>query len=121
MLVTRDNTLGNAPAAGSGTPPNFPAASIPSFRQSEYFCFPSPPPHTHDAGPSTSGGGGPGVIEKKGIALRGVPLYLDMQATTPLDPRVIDAMLPYMTEQVGSGRGRGKGREKRRGSQGACR
>lgn len=38
----------------------------------------------------------------KGIRLRGAPLYLDMQATTPLDPRVIDAMLPYMTEQVGT-------------------
>jgi cysteine desulfurase len=36
----------------------------------------------------------------KGMRLRGVPLYLDMQATTPLDPRVIDAMLPYMTDQV---------------------
>lgn len=45
--------------------------------------------------------GGP-VIEKKGISLRGLPLYLDMQATTPLDPRVLDAMLPYMTEQFGN-------------------
>ncbi|GLC41527.1 Cysteine desulfurase, mitochondrial [Pleodorina starrii] len=45
---------------------------------------------------------GPAVIEKKGISLRGVPLYLDMQATTPMDPRVIDAMLPYMTEQFGN-------------------
>mmetsp|Transcript_32349 Transcript_32349/g.71536 ORF Transcript_32349/g.71536 Transcript_32349/m.71536 type:complete len:461 (-) Transcript_32349:7-1389(-) len=43
-----------------------------------------------------------GVIEKKGIRLRGTPLYLDMQATTPLDPRVIDAMLPYMTDQFGN-------------------
>lgn len=42
-----------------------------------------------------------GVIEMKGIRLRGAPMYLDMQATTPLDPRVLDAMLPYMVDQVG--------------------
>lgn len=40
------------------------------------------------------------AIEKKGIRLKGIPLYLDMQATTPLDPRVLDTMLPYMTDQV---------------------
>ena len=38
----------------------------------------------------------------KGIKLSGAPLYLDMQATTPLDPRVIDAMMPLMTEQYGN-------------------
>ena len=29
------------------------------------------------------------------------PLYLDAQSTTPLDPRVLDAMLPYMTSFYG--------------------
>ncbi|KAI9598450.1 pyridoxal phosphate-dependent transferase [Syncephalis fuscata] len=30
------------------------------------------------------------------------PVYLDMQATTPIDPRVLDAMLPFMTQQYGN-------------------
>lgn len=30
------------------------------------------------------------------------PVYLDVQATTPLDPRVLDAMLPHMSGQWGN-------------------
>src|SRR5512139_4254506 len=31
-----------------------------------------------------------------------VPLYLDYSATTPVDPRVADRMIPYLTEQFGN-------------------
>jgi cysteine desulfurase len=34
------------------------------------------------------------------------PLYLDMQATTPVDPRVLDAMLPFMTQDFGNAHSR---------------
>jgi len=31
-----------------------------------------------------------------------LPVYLDHNATTPIDPRVLDAMVPYLTEKFGN-------------------
>ena len=41
------------------------------------------------------------TVEFQGEQLR-LPVYLDHHATTPLDPRVLEAMLPYLTERFGN-------------------
>jgi cysteine desulfurase len=38
-----------------------------------------------------------------------LPIYMDYHATTPIDPRVLDAMLPFFTEKFGNASSRNHG------------
>ena len=42
------------------------------------------------------------MVEEQSSANIELPIYLDYQATTPLDPRVLDAMMPFLGDKFGN-------------------
>ncbi|KAJ1266849.1 hypothetical protein BS78_07G010600 [Paspalum vaginatum] len=73
----------------------FPAAAAPA-RALSTAAAPAPPPASASEEEDESS------VTVKGVRISGRPLYLDMQATTPVDPRVLDAMLPFYLSRYGN-------------------
>ena len=45
------------------------------------------------------------------------PIFMDNHSTTPMDPRVLEAMLPYFIEKFGNAASRNRSEERRVGKE----
>ncbi|GAA2637269.1 cysteine desulfurase family protein [Actinomadura fulvescens] len=59
-------------------------------------------PGSNSASPNTTGDALAGLDAPVPAGLREGPIYLDYNSTTPVDPRVAEAMLPFLTEHFGN-------------------
>ncbi|MAR55597.1 MAG: IscS subfamily cysteine desulfurase [Rickettsiales bacterium] len=41
-------------------------------------------------------------VAEAGTQRKGLPIFMDYQSTTPCDPRVVDTMIPWLTEKFGN-------------------
>ncbi|XXG67945.1 hypothetical protein AAC387_Pa06g1169 [Persea americana] len=76
------------PTTSPPSPRPFSLASAAATPSSPSFLDPPPPQHHQSSDPNT--------LSIKGVKISSRPLYLDMQATSPVDPRVLDSMLPLL-------------------------
>ena len=91
-----------AAAAASPALPSLPVRRFLASSSSSSSSMSEPATRTTTTTTTTTGGAPLIKFDIRGEAFAGRPAYMDLQATTPIDPRVMDAMMPYMLHEMGN-------------------